>query len=151
VDYHQFGGTCIAVLAAVSQERGVESVMCFEKSVNKEKFKVFLEELRARNFLDDICLVMDNLRVHHSNDVIDRIDELGFEYVFTPAYSPDFNPIESVFSIFKNKMKRMRIKAIQEEQPIDYEREIQRIFGEIEREKIINCVEHALNLLFKNY
>jgi transposase len=125
--------------------------MCFEKSVNKEKFKVFLEELRARNFMDDICIVMDNLRVHHSNDVIDRLDELGIEYVFTPAYSPDFNPIESVFSIFKNRMKRMRIKAIQEEKSIDYEAEIKRIFGEIEREKIIHCAEHALNLLFKKY
>ena len=59
-------------------------MMQFDKSVNIEKFKVWLDELRARHFLDDICLVMDNLSVHHSNAAIERIDELGFEYIFTP-------------------------------------------------------------------
>jgi len=36
----------IAVLGAVSRERGIEHIMLFEKSVNIPKFKVFLEELR---------------------------------------------------------------------------------------------------------
>jgi len=125
--------------------------MCFDKSVNKEKFKLFLDELRRKYFFDDICIVMDNLRVHQSNDVMDRIEELGLEYIFTPAYSPDCNPIESVFSIFKNKFKRMRIRAIQHKQEIDLKVEIHRIFGLIDREKIINCIEHALNLIFKKY
>ena len=83
-------------------ERGVDLMMQFDKSVNIEKFKVWLDELRARHFYDDICLVMDNLSVHHSHAAIERIDELGFEYIFTPLYSPDANPIESVFSIFKS-------------------------------------------------
>ena len=87
-------------------------MMTFEKSVNIEKFKVWLDELRARHFFDDICVVLDNLRVHHSNAVVERMDELGIEYIYTPAYSPDSNPIESVFSMFKNKLKRERMKAI---------------------------------------
>jgi transposase len=86
--------------------------MSFDRSVNRDKFKVFLDELRSRYFFEDICILMDNLNVHRSNDVMDRLEELSIEYVFSPTYSPDFNPIESVFSIFKNKFKRMRIKAI---------------------------------------
>ena len=84
----------------------------FNKAVNIERFKVWLDELRARYFFDDICLVMDNLAVHRSKAAIERIDELGFEYVFTPAYCPDANPIESVFSIFKGELKKQRIKWI---------------------------------------
>ena len=112
VDQRQYGRRAIAVLGGVSQERGVDLMMQFDKSVNIEKFKVWLDELRARHFLDDICLVMDNLSVHHSNAAIERIDELGFEYIFTPPYSPDANPIESVFSIFKGQLRKERISGI---------------------------------------
>jgi transposase len=143
IDFGQFSREVIAIIASISREAGVDLIMNFGKSVNKEKFKVYLEELRRRYFFDDICIVMDNLRVHNCNDVIDRLDELGIEYIFTPAYSPDFNPIESVFSIFKNQFKRMRISSIVHGREINYEAEIHRIFGLIEKEKVINCIEHA--------
>ena len=55
---------------------------------------------------------MDNLGVHRSREVIERMDELGFSYIFGPSYSPDFNPIEGVFSIAKKKIKRERLAAV---------------------------------------
>jgi transposase len=115
--------------------------------VNIEKFKIWLDELRARYFFDDICLVMDNLRVHHSNAAIERIDELGFEYIFTPPYSPDANPIESVFSIFKSQLKKERIKGIIGGKKIQVPLLIEKIWQQIEREKIINCIIHVLKFL----
>ena len=44
---------------------------------------------------------MDNLSVHRSKATKERMDELSIAFVFGPPYSPDFNPIESVFSIAK--------------------------------------------------
>ena len=29
------------------------------------------------------------------------MNELGFAYIYAPTYSPDLNPIETVFSIVK--------------------------------------------------
>ena len=75
--------------------------MLFDFSVDKPKFKVFLDELRARYFMDDICIYFDNLSVHKSNEVKERMDELSIAYIFSPIYSPDYNPIEYVFSIAK--------------------------------------------------
>ena len=86
--------------------------MTFKNSVNIPKFKIYLEELRARYFFDDMCIYFDNLSVHRSLEVRNRLDELSIAYVYSPPYSPDFNGIESVFSIFKNKLKKERIKAI---------------------------------------
>ena len=43
----------IALVGAVSKEIGVDLAMTFNNSVNIEKFKVFIEELRARYFFDD--------------------------------------------------------------------------------------------------
>ena len=65
------------------------------------KFKVFLDELRARYFLDDICIYFDNLSVRKSLEVRQIMDELSIAYIFSPIYSPDYNPIEYVFSMAK--------------------------------------------------
>ena len=86
--------------------------MLFDNSVNIEKFMIYIEELRARYFFDDLCLYMDNLSVHISKVVKYRLDELGIAYVYGPPYSPDFNGVESVFSIVKQKIKQARLKAI---------------------------------------
>ena len=55
---------------------------------------------------------MDNLSVHRSNAVKWRMDEMSIPYIFGPPYSPDFNPIELVFSIAKRELKKERLKAI---------------------------------------
>ena len=79
--------------------------MLFDHSVNIVKFKVYLDELRAKYFFDDICLYIDNLTVHRSLEVRNRMDELSIGYIFSPIYSPDYNPVEYVFSIAKREIK----------------------------------------------
>ena len=106
IDYNQFHARTIAVLAAISEERGVDLVMQFKDSINKEKFKIFLDNLRAKYFFDDICIYMDNLSVHKSKDVMERLDELSIGHVFCPIYSPDLNPIENIFSMAKAYIKK---------------------------------------------
>ena len=75
--------------------------MVFPNSVNKTKFKIFLQEIRDRNLFNDVLLVMDNLPVHKSPEVVQRMDELGFAYAWVPPHSPQYNGIEEVFSIAK--------------------------------------------------
>ena len=55
---------------------------------------------------------MDNLAVHRSNEVKERMEELSIPFIFSPPYSPDYNPIESVFSMFKRELKKRRLTAI---------------------------------------
>jgi len=55
---------------------------------------------------------MDNLAVHRSNEVKERLEEMSIPYIFSPPYSPDYNRIESVFSIFKKELKVRRLKSI---------------------------------------
>jgi transposase len=93
--------------------------MLFDYSVNKKKFKVYLDELRSRYFFDDICIYMDNLSVHRSIEIRERMDELGIAYIFSPIYSPDLNPVEYVFSMVKKQIKAERLNAIVNEKEID--------------------------------
>lgn len=54
-------------------------------------------------------IVMDNCPTHHHlggqilNDFLH--EELGIELVYTPTYSPDFNPVEFVFSKMRSEMR----------------------------------------------
>ena len=84
-------------------------MMMFDSSVNNEKFKIYLDELRAKYFFDDICIYMDNLTVHTSKVIKERMDELGFAYVYNPVYSPEFNGVEEVFSMAKREIKGRRL------------------------------------------
>ena len=87
-DYSQTDTKAIAVLGGVSREKGVELMRTFPKSVNVQKFKSFLDELRSLNPFDNILLIMDNLAVHKNQYTRERMEELGFRYTYTPRYSP---------------------------------------------------------------
>ena len=105
IEYSNINKQTTAIISAISLQRGIDLTMTFDNSVNILKFKEYLDELRRIYFFDDICIYMDNLSVHRSREIRDRMDDLYFGYVYGPPYSPDFNPIESVFSIFKRSMK----------------------------------------------
>lgn len=91
---------------------GLEHIEIYNNSINKQKFKAFLENLRAKFPFDDVILVMDNLSFHKSRDVKERMDELGFLYTYTPAYSPQYNGIEEVINIGKKMVKKERLEQI---------------------------------------
>jgi len=75
---------------------------------------------------------MDNLAVHRSNDVKGRMDELSIGYIYSPPYSPDYNPIESVFSMFKRELKVRRLKAIIEGRHFKTKENIKEVFQNID-------------------
>ena len=93
--------------------------MSFEDSITIEKFKIYIDTLRSMYFFDDICIWFDGLAVHRSKVVRDRLDELGIAFIQSPGYSPDYSGVEAVFSIFKNKIKKERLKAIYHERKIN--------------------------------
>lgn len=104
------------MLAGVSAERGVDLIMQFKQSVDIPKFKVFLEQLRARYFFEDICIYFDNLAIHRSKAIQERMDELSIAYIYGPIASPEMNAVEYVFSQSKRIIKQRRLQAIMKKQ-----------------------------------
>ena len=99
----------MALLSGISKEKGLEHYMLFPKSVNITKFKEYLNKLREVNGDAKICLFMDNLTTHTSPKTKTEMRRLGYKFLFNIAYSPNYNPIESVFSKVKQKFKCLRI------------------------------------------
>ena len=64
-------------------------------------------------------MFLDNLRVHHTNKVKELCKELDIPLVFNLAYSPDYNPIETYFSLLKNHYKRLKLNYIANDKDLD--------------------------------
>ena len=101
-----------ASILAISREFGCDHIEVHNNSITKCKFKCFLENLRRKYPFEDIILMMDNLSLHRSNEVRERMDELGFLYCWTPVYSPQYNGVEEVINIGKQKIKKERLEAL---------------------------------------
>ena len=102
----------LAVLAAISKEKGLEHFKIFEKSVNIAKFKGYLQELRSQNGDEKIALFLDNLSAHKSDKTKEEAARLGFRLIFNVPYSPEYNPIEFVFSKVKQKFRALRARKM---------------------------------------
>ena len=53
-------------------------------------------------------VVMDNCSVHHIEETVSMIEEVGALVHFLPPYSPDLNPIEECFSKVKSEINASR-------------------------------------------
>ena len=68
------------------------------------------------------------------------MNELSIAYVFSPIYSPDYNPVEYVFSMAKKEIKEKRLEAIINDEECDLWGVIKNSFSSINRLKIAHCV-----------
>ena len=50
---------------------------------------------------------MDNSSLHTTKLITDTLQNKKFESLFIPPYSPDCNPIENVFSVIKNRYRKI--------------------------------------------
>lgn len=131
---------CKACILAASQEMGLEQIEVYDSSINKDKFKIFLHNLRSKYPFDDMLLVMDNLAVHRSREVRQRMDELSFAYTFTPAYSPQYNGVEEVINIGKQMIKKQRLDCLLNGRGEDLKEMIVNSFNSINVMHIKKCV-----------
>ena len=56
-------------------------------------------------------VILDNCTIHHCEEAVQMIEEVGAIVHFLPPYSLDYNPIEEAFSKVKAEMKAMEKEA----------------------------------------
>lgn len=101
------------ILSSIRLDGTTESVL-FEGAVDRKMFEEYIREILApRLRLGDI-LIMDNLNVHKSAIVTEVVQSFHGEVKFLPAYSPDFNPIEKMWSKIKQILRGLKPRTSQE-------------------------------------
>ena len=147
VDVAKVDEPTLALLSAISKEKGQEHWKIFDKSVNVAKFQEWLSEMRARNPDDKICLFMDQLSSHTSERSKKYMKDLGFRYVYNVGYSPQYNPIELVFSKVKHSFKALRAKKLAGVIQNNHRSCVEMAVKSVRKKDIINCVDHVLKLI----
>lgn len=97
-------GRNVSVCAAMN----MNGLLMYEGRVgafNSERFVSFLDSLLQGFGGEKKFLVMDNVRFHHTIAVREKIESHNSEIIFLPPYSPQLNPIELLFSKWKQIIK----------------------------------------------
>jgi transposase len=89
-----------------------ELVPCtFEGSLNGEIFKKYISQFLAPTLKKGDIVVMDNLSSHNMKGAIDPIISAGATVIYLPPYSPDFNPIEMMWSKIKAYLRMAKART----------------------------------------
>ena len=69
--------------------------------------KTFMDFLRGLEDTPQQVVLLDNVAFHKSKAAIELLIRMGKMPLFVPPYSPEFNPIENVFSYLKRRYRPM--------------------------------------------
>ena len=79
--------------------------MALEGTTDTETFRAYVHQVLLPTLQPGDIVVMDNLSPHKSDQTLALIANAGAEVLFLPAYSPDFNPIEKMWSKIKSQLR----------------------------------------------
>jgi transposase len=83
----------------------------FSGTLNKELFSGYIEKMLKPVWNAEDILLLDNSSVHHSKLVIETLEKCEVKYLFLPPYSPDFNPIELLWTKIKSVLKKFKART----------------------------------------
>lgn len=84
---------------------GSTACMALEGTTDTESFRAYVQAVLAPALRSGDIVVMDNLSPHKSDPTLALIRQAGAAVLFLPAYSPDLNPIEMMWSKVKTFLR----------------------------------------------
>ncbi len=100
----------VTVIAAMGPV-GVRAPLAFPGSVNAATFESYVEQVLVPALRPGDVVVFDNLSSHLGPAVSEAIERAGARVLPLPPYSPDYTPIEEMFSKFKGFLRRVGARA----------------------------------------
>lgn len=108
------------ICMAINKEHGVIRYSMQDHAYDGDSFTKFIKELikKCKKLkMDEVCFILDNCKIHkaNNNNIVKLCQKFDIEVKFLPPYSPELNPIENAFSIYKSKIKsQLRTKYLKE-------------------------------------
>ena len=89
---------------------GTTACMTIEGATDTAVFQAYVREILVPVLRPGDIVVMDNLGAHKNEPTLALIRQAGAEVRFLPAYSPDLNPIEMMWSKIKALLRKAQAR-----------------------------------------
>jgi transposase len=90
---------------------GSTACMAIGGATDTEVFRAYVAEVLCPILRPGDLVVMDNLAPHKCEPTLALIRHRGATVLFLPAYSPDLNPIEQMWSKVKNTLRSLEART----------------------------------------
>jgi transposase len=111
VDATPHGHWCTTTMLSAVRVDGSTAPMVIEGPTDAEVFEAYVGQVLLRSLRPGDIVVMDNLAPHKRPGVIAAIEAAGARVWFLPPYSPDFNPIEKMWSKIKAFLRKVKART----------------------------------------
>lgn len=101
----------LTMLAAITVE-GVLAAASIDATTDSDVFALFIHEALVPMLRPGMVVVMDNLAAHKIAVVRQAIEALQCRLVYLPPYSPDYSPIENIWSKVKQSIRSTAARTI---------------------------------------
>lgn len=103
----------LTIIAAMTL-RGVQASMTIDVATDTDVFGAFVEQVLVPTLRPGQVVIMDNLAAHKVGWIVAMIERVGCRVVFLPPYSPDFSPIEPMWSKVKQLLRSAAARTIED-------------------------------------
>lgn len=94
------------------RHNGITAPLVIDGPMNGLIFKAYVEQFLVPTLSPCDIVIMDNLPAHKVIGVREAIEAVGAGLLYLPPYSPDFNPIEMMFSKLKALLRKAAERTI---------------------------------------
>jgi len=90
---------------------GSTACMTIDGATDTEVFRAYVRQVLGPTLRAGDVVIMDNLSPHKSAETLSLIQQIGAAVLFLPAYSPDLNPTEKMWSKLKEILRSVEARS----------------------------------------
>ena len=138
---------CVAVVAAVSMRRGMICFHARPKSFTAATFQDFLQDLRDEMPSGRLSVLLDNCSIHKARVTLAKAAELQMDLHFNVPYAPQFNGIEYVWNIAKQKFRKLQLQRMLKLNDLGFMDCIYASLSGLPSEQVARCFQRGIENL----
>ena len=105
------GHWCVRTMISSIRSDGSTTCMSIDAATDTDVFFAYVTQVLVPSLREGDIVILDNLRAHKNAAVEQAIRSAGARAEYLPAYSPDLNPIEKMWSKIKAFLRAVKART----------------------------------------